>query len=78
MMELVQEQSLVRNHALVGSVQEMIVDAPADSGRVWARMFSQAPEIDGSVLLTGNHRVGSVVKGRIESAEAYDLFAADA
>ncbi len=78
MMELVQEQSLARNHALVGSVQEMIVDAPADSGRVWARLFSQAPEIDGSVLLTGSHRVGSVVKGRIESAEAYDLFAADA
>jgi ribosomal protein S12 methylthiotransferase len=77
-MDLVQEQSLVRNHALVGTVQDMLVDGPADSGRVWARMLSQAPEIDGSVLLSGVHRIGTVVKGRILSAEAYDLYAADA
>ncbi len=75
MMTLVQEQSLNRNQGLVGSVQNVIVDGPASDGHSFARMESQAPEIDGVVLLKARRRMGSIVKAKIRSAEAYDLYA---
>jgi ribosomal protein S12 methylthiotransferase len=73
LMNLVQEQSLRRNHSLVGSVQELLVDGPAGRGTVWSRLPSQAPEVDGSVLLRGRFRRGTMLKARITAAEAYDL-----
>lgn len=76
LMTLVQEQALRRNTSLVGSTQKMIVDGPASKGTVWARLFSQAPAIDGAVLLTGAFRRGSIVDARVTKAEAYDLYAA--
>jgi len=75
LMSLVQEQSLSRNQSLVGSSQSLLVDGPAGDGRFWARLLSQAPEIDGCVLLKGRSRRGSFVSAGITSAEAYDLYA---
>ena len=75
LMSLVQEQSLRRNHALVGTTVKLLVDGPAGGGRVWCRLHSQAPEVDGSVLLQGKSRRGTMVDARITDAEAYDLYA---
>ncbi len=75
LMGLVQEQSLAMNYALVGAVRRLLVDGPAGGGKVQARMSSQAPEVDGSVLLRGRYRRGSYVDARITEAEAYDLYA---
>ena len=75
LMSLVQEQSLRRNHALVGTTEKLLVDGPAGGGEVWARLPSQAPEVDGCVLLRGRFRRGTVVDARITDAEAYDLYA---
>ena len=74
-MNLAQEQSLRRNESLVGTVQKVFVDGSAGDGSVRARMYSQAPEIDGCVLLRGKSHRGSLVDVRITSAEAYDLYA---
>ncbi|MBU1320140.1 MAG: 30S ribosomal protein S12 methylthiotransferase RimO [candidate division Zixibacteria bacterium] len=76
LMILVQEQSLDRNNALMGSTQNVIIDGPASNGTVWGRLLSQAPEIDGNVLLDGSFRRGSIIKARVTRAEAYDLYAA--
>jgi ribosomal protein S12 methylthiotransferase len=75
LMSLVQEQSLRRNHALIGTVEKLLVDCPAGEGKVWARLSSQAPEVDGHVLLQGKFRRGTAVDARITDAEAYDLYA---
>jgi len=75
LMTLVQEQSFSRNEKLVGSVQSVIVDGAASEGHSFARMDSQAPEIDGVVLLKGRFRRGSMIQAGIKSAEAYDLYA---
>jgi ribosomal protein S12 methylthiotransferase len=75
LMSLVQEQSLRRNHALIGTVEKLLVDCPAGEGKVWSRLPSQAPEVDGRVLLQGKYRRGTAVDARITDAEAYDLHA---
>jgi ribosomal protein S12 methylthiotransferase len=75
LMSLVQEQSLARNHTMIGTCQDVIVDSSAGKGMMWARLLSQAPEVDGAVLLTGIRRRGSLVSARITAAEAYDLYA---
>lgn len=75
LMSLVQEQSLRRNHALIETTVKLLVDGPASAGQLWARLPSQAPEVDGRVLLQGKYRRGTVVDARITDAEAYDLYA---
>jgi ribosomal protein S12 methylthiotransferase len=75
LMNLVQKQSLVRNHAMIGTVNTMIVDEMMPDGGCIARLLSQAPEIDGCVYLKGKFAMGDLVSGRIVAAEAYDLYA---
>ncbi|HUV36171.1 MAG TPA: 30S ribosomal protein S12 methylthiotransferase RimO [Patescibacteria group bacterium] len=67
----------------VGGVETILVDElipPADAPRsgIWGvgRFYGQAYEVDGVTFLGGEpRRPGALVPGRIEHAEAYDLFA---
>jgi ribosomal protein S12 methylthiotransferase len=58
----------------VGSTIDVIIDRRTDSG--WeARTVWDAPEVDGTVLITGgNPAVGSIVPVEIVSSREYDLF----
>jgi ribosomal protein S12 methylthiotransferase len=60
----------------VGTEIDVIIDAIEDD-RLLARSSSDAPEIDGQVYLPGDpaFAVGSIVRVRVERADAYDLWA---
>jgi ribosomal protein S12 methylthiotransferase len=69
------EISLGKNRGLVGRDVEVLVERSAAEGatRIRGRTASQAPEIDGVVLLSGEAEAGDFVRARIERATTYDL-----
>lgn len=75
LMELQAELSLRKNRALVGREMEVLVERPAPGGGApWrGRLATQAPEIDGGVLVRGEAQPGEFVCVRIERGFAYDL-----
>ena len=66
-----------RHAALVGSVQEVLVDGPSADGAFAfeGRTAGQAPEIDGVVYLRGRFTPGTFAPVRITEAEGYELVA---
>jgi ribosomal protein S12 methylthiotransferase len=64
-----------RQRALVGTVQEVLVDGPSeDPAFAWeGRTAGQAPEIDGLVYLRGHFEPGRFAKARIVEVEGYEL-----
>lgn len=65
-----------RNAARVGSVLDVLVEGehPESDMLLSGRWQGQAPEIDGSVILTeGEARPGDMVRVRIDEAHEYDL-----
>lgn len=77
LMEIQAAISLEKNRNLVGSELEVMVEGPAPdsvAGPV-GRHATQAPEIDGSVFLTGTAEPGQFVRARIERAMTYDVSA---
>ncbi len=76
-METQAEVSAARAAAQVGTVQDVIVDGPAEeAGTYLARSKADAPEIDGLVYLTSEAplQAGNIVSAEIVNADAYDLF----
>ena len=61
--------------ALLGSQHDLLVCDADDQGRVWGRMRSQAPDIDGVVYLpvATQVRSGEIVSVQITGSEEYDL-----
>ena len=74
LMDLQKKISLKRYRAMVGRRVEVVVEKP-DRQRAFSRgrLRTQAPEIDGSVLLKGKARPGTWVEARIIRARSYDL-----
>jgi ribosomal protein S12 methylthiotransferase len=65
--------SLDSNRALIGRTFKALVDLSGDDEAV-ARIYSQAPEIDGhTVFKGGNIRAGGFIKVKITGASDYDL-----
>jgi ribosomal protein S12 methylthiotransferase len=64
-----------RHTALIGTVQEVLVDGPSeDPAFAWeARVAGQAPEIDGVVYLRGTFEPGRFARVRIVEVEGYEL-----
>ena len=75
LMELQKEISLKKYQAMVGERKVVLVEGPQREGVLRGRLQTQAPEIDGSVLLSGKARVGDWVEARITQALPYDLVA---
>ncbi len=68
--------SLDYNSRLVGTAQPVLIEGVSDESDLLlqARLSSQAPEIDGCVLITkGFGKVGEIVAARITEAHAHDL-----
>jgi ribosomal protein S12 methylthiotransferase len=76
LMEAAAEISLEKNQAMLGREVEVFVEgaAPGRTKRLRARTASQAPEIDGFVVLDGEAEPGEFVTAHIERASTYDLF----
>ena len=73
-MERQREISLRKNKAMIGKTLEVLVDGEdRKKGTLKGRLKTQAPEIDGSVLLKGEAKPGDWVMARITRALPYDL-----
>jgi ribosomal protein S12 methylthiotransferase len=60
----------------IGKTTDVLIDEIDDEGAI-GRSPADAPEIDGSVFLNGEHRVqpGDIVQARVVAADDYDLWA---
>jgi ribosomal protein S12 methylthiotransferase len=85
---LQQQISLEKNQALVGKELTVLIEsrAPLASGRrrtaaraaetvAVGRSYRDAPEVDGSVLVSGDARPGDRLRVRVTAAQPYDLIA---
>lgn len=75
-MSLQKKISLKKQKAMVGSRVPVLVERPGNApGILWeGRTPGQAPEVDGTIFLTGaGARPGEMVKVRITDARPYDL-----
>lgn len=81
LMQIQQEASFAFAKSMVGSVQNIIIDAPAPQQEgVWlGRSFADAPDVDAMVYVTetdGPLEVGQMAKCEIVQTVGYDLVAA--
>jgi ribosomal protein S12 methylthiotransferase len=72
LLEILRELQREQQAALVGSEVEVLVDA-GGRDRAVARLRSQAPDIDGNVLLRGGAETGELLRARITAARGADL-----
>ena len=75
-MEAQKEIVKKKNETMVGRTLPCIVDLPVDPHRgIWTgRTYSQAPEVDGLVVISGyEHSMGVIPKVRITAFSDYDL-----
>jgi ribosomal protein S12 methylthiotransferase len=75
-MELQQEISEDKLEQRVGQTMTVLIDE-VDHERAIARSYADAPEIDGTVQIVGEHdcQVGDLVEVTVEDANEYDLIA---
>lgn len=75
-MELQQEISYDKNEALVGTIQQVIVEGYSPDDDVYVgRTYKDAPNVDGLVFLNCDYELisGTIVNVRIDEAGPYDL-----
>ncbi len=76
-MRLQQEIALEKRRALVGTVQQVLIEseppAPGAGATVAGRTYRDAPEVDGLVLAHGQAEAGTFAHVRITDAGPYDL-----
>jgi ribosomal protein S12 methylthiotransferase len=82
LMEVAQQVSLIKNRAMTGREIDVLVESDGAIARdgvegqfVIGRSYRDAPEVDGLVLLEGEHAPGTKVRARVTQALAYDLVA---
>ncbi len=78
LMEAAKAASLRSNRALVGTVQEVLVEGEGElAGRPVrvGRSRRDAPEVDGLIFVDGPAEVGTIVVARVTAALEYDLVA---
>jgi ribosomal protein S12 methylthiotransferase len=76
LMEIQKKISLRKYQEMVGERKVVLVEGPErERGILRGRLQTQAPEIDGSVLLNGKAQVGDWVEARITQALPYDAVA---
>ena len=72
-MALQQKVSAEVQRGFIGKTLRVLVEEPADGGGWIARSHADAPEIDGSILVTGNAEPGEFALVKITGATEYDL-----
>jgi ribosomal protein S12 methylthiotransferase len=71
-MELQQAISLEKHEALIGQELDVLFEGVSEDLSV-GRTYRDAPEIDGLVIVEGDHPVGEILSVRITGAMPYDL-----
>ena len=75
-MTLARKLSLSRNRAQVGQTLTVLIEGRGDDGASpvsVGRSYRDAPEVDGVVLVDGEHAIGELVETRVQRALEYDL-----
>jgi ribosomal protein S12 methylthiotransferase len=72
LMELQQAISLEKHQQLIGQSLDVLVEGQGD-GLSMGRSYRDAPEIDGLVLVNGEHETGNIIPVQIDGAMTYDL-----
>lgn len=63
-----------RNASRIGQVLDVLVERAGARGKAFGRHPGQAPEVDGSVILSGfDGNPGSIVRARVTGAKEWDL-----
>jgi ribosomal protein S12 methylthiotransferase len=63
-----------RNASRIGQTLEVLVEKTGARGKASGRHRGQAPEVDGSVILSGFEGIpGSIVRVRVTGAKEWDL-----
>ncbi len=78
LMQIQQKIVKDKNKALIGKEFPCLIEMPVDEyGAIWSgRIYSQAPEVDGSVFVTGYQKdMGTLVKVLIKKFKHYDFLA---
>ena len=77
LMELQQKVSSEMNKKLIGKKIDCIVETVTDDGRVVARSYKDAPEVDGLVYIDTKTPVipGDIITVKVTGANEYDLIA---
>jgi ribosomal protein S12 methylthiotransferase len=78
LMTLQQKISLAKNQSMVGRRMQTLIEAEmqgSDRLSYWARLKSQAPEVDGKTIVHAEQRlpIGTILPVKIVAAAAYDL-----
>jgi ribosomal protein S12 methylthiotransferase len=72
LMELQQAISLEKHQQLIGHSLDVLIEGLGD-GLSMGRSYRDAPEIDGLVLVNGEHETGDIIPVQIDGAMTYDL-----
>jgi ribosomal protein S12 methylthiotransferase len=72
LMLLQEEISLERNQSFVGKSLDVLIEGSGD-GISLGRSYRDAPEIDGMVIIRGDHPDNEIVRVRIDGAMVHDL-----
>jgi ribosomal protein S12 methylthiotransferase len=73
-MEVQQEIAFDFGDSLVGYELDVLIDQAADDGNFLGRIYADAPEIDGAVLVAGEGiDVGDLIPVEITGRDGYDL-----
>ena len=63
-----------RNASRIGQTLDVLVEKTGARGKAFGRHRGQAPEVDGSVILSGfDGKPGSIVRARVTGAKEWDL-----
>ena len=73
LMTLQGEIAAAYHQSLVGTTQAAIVEAELEPGAFTGRLWCQAPEVDGRLILSGRAHAGDIVRVRVTAAGPYDL-----
>ncbi len=74
LMTLQQEIAFEKNNRLIGSIQDVIIDAVNGDGSGAGRTRADCPDVDQEIIVTGQTiQVGDLLKVTVTAAEGYDL-----
>lgn len=75
LMEVQQPISLKKNQAEVGKIVDVLIEQEnPETGESIGRSARFSPEVDGSVYVRGDIRLGALIPVEIEDADIYDLY----
>ncbi len=74
LMTLQQEIAFEKNNRLIGTVQDVIIDAVTEDGTGLGRTRADCPDVDQEINVSGDSvKIGDILRVRVTEADGYDL-----